>query len=176
VSAPLGPGARAHRRRGLTLIELVIVLAVLAVLGTLAVPSMARLLSRQRLVSAAQTLAADIADARHEAARRGSALHLRAMPGPQWCWSVATAVECPCDAAQAVPTCRLKVVAAKDHPGVSLLQSQALRMEPDGQAQEQALTAATFAAGDAQLRVEVSRLGRPRVCDPTGGVARVPRC
>ncbi|MFO1266354.1 MAG: GspH/FimT family pseudopilin [Rubrivivax sp.] len=45
-------------------------------------------------------LAADIADARHEAARRGQALHIEGRAadsgGPAWCWSVATAPGCPC--------------------------------------------------------------------------------
>ncbi|MFO1286584.1 MAG: prepilin-type N-terminal cleavage/methylation domain-containing protein [Rubrivivax sp.] len=94
-------------QRGLTLLELAVVLAVLAVLGALALPSMAARLRGERLQTAAEMLAADIADARHEAARRGQALHIEGRAadsgGPAWCWSVATAPGCPCGNDGAAP-------------------------------------------------------------------------
>ena len=93
AGAPLG---RPRRRRGLTLLELSIVMAVLAILGALAVPSMAERLAGERLLSAASMYAADIADARHEAARRGQPLHVQASAGPAWCWAVATHAPCAC--------------------------------------------------------------------------------
>lgn len=177
-------------RRGLTLLELVLVMAVLAVLGALAVPSMAARLRTERLQTAAEMLAADIADARHEAARRGQALHIEAQArsasspssGPAWCWSVATAGACPCGEAAAASTttppaaasCRLKTVPAEEHPGVSLVQAQPVHLQPDGLASP--VLAAVFAAGDRQLQVQVSRFGRARVCDPAGASGRVPRC
>lgn len=177
-------------QRGLTLLELAVVLAVLAVLGALALPSMAARLRVERLQAAAEMLAADIADARHEAARRGQALHIEGRAaegsGPAWCWSVATAPACPCGSESPAPSsspgtvsptaaaCRLKTVPAGDHPGVTLVQSQPVHVQPDGQAN--AVVAAVLAAGDRQLQVQVSRFGRARVCDPAGASTRVPRC
>jgi len=170
-----------RRARGLTLLELALVMAVLAILGAIAVPSMAARLRTERLQTAAEMFAADIADARHEAARRGQSLHVEAMAasasnpaaGPAWCWSVATAATCPCgDAVTAA--CRLKTVPAKEHPGVNLVQTQAVHLQPDGQANP--VLAAVFAAGDRQLQVQVSRFGRARVCDPAGTSSRAPRC
>ena len=169
--------ARAHapaacrRRRGLTLIEFVIALAVLAVLGSLALPMLGQQLSRQRLVSAAELLAADIADARQEAARRGGALQLQSSTGSHWCWAVTTTPDCPCQAAAA---CRLKAAGADDHPGISLIAGQSLQFEADGQAQ--AAVAAVFAAGVDRVQVEVTRFGRARVCDPVGAISKLPRC
>ena len=179
-------------KRGLTLLELAIVMVVLAVLASLALPSMAARLRAERLQSAAEMFAADIADARHEAARRGSALHVVAQtaagPGPAWCWSVATRATCSCasaGAAEATPApaaaqaaqtnaCTLKTVPAREHPGVTLAQSQPVRLEPDGQAG--AVLAAVFTSGERQLQVQVSRFGRTRVCDPLGNSTRLPRC
>jgi prepilin-type N-terminal cleavage/methylation domain-containing protein len=176
-------------KRGLTLLELAIAMAVLAVLSALAVPTMASRLRSERLQIAADMLAADIADARHEAARRGSALHVEARSdGAAWCWSVATSVACPCSgtgggapAVAASPpspqaaTCRLKAVPAQEHPGVSLVQSQAVRLDPDGQASP-VLAAVKTAAGERQLQVQVTRFGRARVCDPLGNSPKAPRC
>jgi prepilin-type N-terminal cleavage/methylation domain-containing protein len=189
AAAPARTGRRLHgaspRARGLTLLELALVMAVLAVLGALALPSMAARLRTERLQTVAEMFAADIADARHEAARRGQALHIEAATesavnpatGPSWCWSVATTAACPCGDATAAPAaaaCRLKVVPAKEHPGISLLQTQAVHVQPDGQVNP--VLAAVFAAGDRQLHVQVSRFGRARVCDPAGASSRVPRC
>ncbi|MBL8288094.1 MAG: prepilin-type N-terminal cleavage/methylation domain-containing protein [Rubrivivax sp.] len=184
-------------QRGLTLLELAVVLAVLAVLSALALPNMAARLRAERLQAAAEMLAADIADARHEAARRGQTLHIEGhvegriegrageSSGAAWCWTVATAPGCPCGSeattpasAAASPTspaaCRLKRVAAGDHPGVALVQAQPVQVQADGQANP--VLAAVLAAGDRQLQVQVSRFGRARVCDPAGTSARLPRC
>ena len=100
---------------GFTLLELVVTLAVMAVLGTLALPSLGQRVDRARLAGAAEGLAADIAEARFEAARLGRSLHVQARDGTDWCWSVANAPGCGCAAAQA---CQLKTVQASDHPGV----------------------------------------------------------
>ena len=188
-------------KRGLTLLELAIAMAVLAVLSALAVPSMSARLRAERLQSAAEMLAADIADARHEAARRGSALHVLPRTAGattlSWCWAVAVAPGCDCAAApsaanasgassassaEAAPgagapsaaPCRLKSVPAREHPGVTLVQAEAVRLDPDGQATP--ALAAVFSAGERQLQVQVSRFGRARVCDPLGTSPRQPRC
>ena len=173
------PGRRA---RGLTLLELAVVMAVLALLGTMAVPSMASRLRAERLQSTAEMFAADIADARHEAARRGQPLHIEARAGgttasataAAWCWAVATTASCPCGEAAAAAACRLKIVPAQEHPGVGVLQAQPVHLQPDGQASP--ALAAVFTAGDRQLHVQVSRFGRARVCDPAGASTKVPRC
>ncbi len=177
--SPVSAG-RPRRGRGLTLLELAVVMAVLAVLGALAVPAMAGRLASERLLSTAQMFAADIAEARHEAARRGQALHIQASAGPAWCWAVATQSPCACGDSQAqaqaqtLALCRLKTVAAREYPGVNLLQSESVRLEPDGQASP--VLAAVFVAGERRLQVEVSRFGRARICDPLGTSTRVPHC
>ena len=158
--------------RGLTLLELVIALAVLAVLSTLALPSMQSRVARARLHSAAEALAADLAQARFEAARRGQALHLEVTTGPAWCWAVATTPGCAC--AQAQP-CQLKAVHAQDHPGVRLLQAGAARLDPRGVADGN--PGATFEGGrDEQLRVDLLPLGRTRICTGRGDALRYPKC
>lgn len=180
--ASIARQAPARRSRGLTLLELAVVMAVLAVLGALAVPSMASRLRAERLWTTAEMFAADIADARHEAARRGQPLHIEARAasttsssaGPAWCWAVATAASCPCGDAAAAAACRLKIVPAQEHPGVGLAQTQPLHIQPDGQINPG--LAAVFTAGDRQLHVQVSRFGRTRVCDPAGASTRAPRC
>lgn len=168
------PTLRSLRRaRGLTLLETMVALAVLAILAGLAVPSFGGMLARQRLKIAADDLAMDLAELRFESTRRGVALHLQASPGTDWCYALATAPGCDCRVPQ---SCQLKTVRAREHPGVALTQAQDLRFEPT-------TAAATYGGGallqgrdGTQLRVGVSPLGRPSVCAPQAPVPGYARC
>lgn len=149
------------RTRGLTLIEMMAVIAIIAVLASLAVPPVARVLGAKRLAAAAETLAADLSEARFEAARRGQPYFVAAGSGDKgWCWSVARQPACPCGQ---VAECQLKTSQAADHAGVRLEEGLLAQLDPDGSAQ--GALSATFVSRDNQrLRVEIGRLGRARIC------------
>lgn len=175
VHTPMGLQGRPRRRaRGLTLIELMIVLAVLAVLGALALPSYGARAQRARLQGTAQMLATDVAQTRFEAARRGQPLYLQSAGAGSdgWCWAIATTAGCPCGQQQA---CELSHVAAADHPGVSLADPLDLRFDPDGNAGSRAAVRLSSRGGET-LRVEVSALGRARVCSETAARPGIPSC
>jgi type IV fimbrial biogenesis protein FimT len=157
---------------GLTLLELVICVAVLAVLGLLALPSLGTQLERQRLRNAAQTLAGDITEARFLAAQRGQPVHVLAQDGPQWCWGISMSSGCDCHAAQA---CSIHAAPAASHTGIRLLNGMAIQLEPTGVVQ--AAASATFESphGD-RLRVDVSPQGRPRICALSGAWPQLPAC
>jgi len=159
------------KQLGLTLLEVMIALAMLAIVASLALPSFGAAAERARLKSAAETLAADIADARFEAAQRGQAFNIDFKTGADWCWSVAMAPGCSCGTAQA---CQLKTVQGKDHAGIELLQAGATRLDPTGPADG---GAALFQSsrGD-RLRVELSRLGRASICAAAGTLPGYPAC
>lgn len=157
---------------GFTLLELAIVLAVLAVLGALAVPTLGARVERQRLAAAAQSLAADLANARFEAAQRGQALHVQPASGPAWCWSVSATT--PCDCAQPQP-CQLHRAHAAAHAGVRLVQASSARLEPSGTSL--ATQVATFESrrGE-QLRVLLLPMGRARICTSAGTMTEYAPC
>ncbi len=160
---------------GFTLLELVITLAVLAVLSTLALPSLGSHVDRGRLVGTAELLAADLADARFEAARQGRPLHVVAHGGSQWCWSVATAPGCGCATPEA---CQLKTVQANDHPGVNLLDPFSVQLHPGGEANGQ--PGRLQGRQGQRLRVALTPLGRARICAetpaPAAHTGRYPPC
>lgn len=166
---------------GLTLIELMVALAVMAVLGALALPAMGTQMERQRLALAAETLAADLAEARFNAARSGQAMQITATAGSGgrlWCWQVkpataaTEAAPCPCVKAR---SCNHRTVASGEHPGVKLAQGHRVLVQADGTAQ--AGTAAVFESPRGErLRVDLLALGRSRICGPAGPLGRYAAC
>jgi type IV fimbrial biogenesis protein FimT len=157
--------------RGLTLLEMMVALAIVAVLATLALPSFGSMMSRQRLKAAAEMMSMDLAELRLLAAQRGQPMHVNLSAGAQWCYALAVASGCDCRVPQG---CQLKTVSARDHPGVTLLQSQDLRIDP--QAVTHASGALLQGSDGARLRVGLSPLGRPRVCAPDTPVSGFTAC
>lgn len=162
-------GARARRAAGLTLIELMVAIAVLAVLATLALPSFGSLLERHRLSAAAETLALDLSETRFQSAQSGQPLHVVFRPGRDWCWAVARTPACDCR--DAAPACALKTVRAEELPGVELRSAQDARFDPAVDAgaplQRREMVLRSRGAAD-ELRVQLSPLGRASVCSTTG--------
>ncbi|MGL6109284.1 MAG: prepilin-type N-terminal cleavage/methylation domain-containing protein [Rubrivivax sp.] len=159
--------------RGLTLLELLVALAVVAVLASLALPSFGAMLVRHRLKAAAENLAVDLAELRFQATQRGQALHLHYATGTSWCYALATVSGCDCHVAQ---NCQLKTVRAKDHPGVQLVEAQNVLFDAAPDTRVGSGSAVLQAADGAQLRVGLSRLGRPNVCAPGVAVPGYPHC
>ena len=158
--------------RGFTLIEIAIALAVMAILGAIALPNFGAALERHRLQATAQALAADISEARFEAARRGHALHLQSSTGPAWCWSVSEKPGCSCGQADA---CQLRNVRATDHPGVRLISAHSLQLEDVGANQAGPAAVLESTSGN-RLRVDVTALGRTRICAAAGNWPKLPKC
>jgi type IV fimbrial biogenesis protein FimT len=161
------------RAAGLTMIELVFVIAVMAILAALALPSFNARLERQRLHGAAETLSADLAEARFESARRGQALFVEASVGEKaWCWAVTTQTGCDCAQAQA---CQLRNAQSKAYSGIKLLEPKPVRLDPAGTTET--ITVASFESRRGErLRVDLQALGRVRICTAAGPDTRYPHC
>jgi Tfp pilus assembly protein FimT len=163
-----------RRGRGLTVIEIVVALAVLAIVGALAMPSYGARIDRERVQGAAEALAADVNEARFEAARQGRPLHVNAFGGPAWCWAVAQTPECPCGSGQA---CQLRSARERDHGGVVLASSGHIEMGPDGRSASPPGNGFELeSARGLRLRVSVSAMGRAHICTVRGESLRYPRC
>jgi len=161
--------------RGITLIECVIAIALVAALMSIALPSFGEAMSRARLRSAAQDLALGLGNARLESVRSGAGpVHVTVRPGSSWCWSVGPVPNVDCHNPSAAGM--LHVVRADDYAGVT--RTRGVSTSFDGR---DTLAAAGFAAEFAlpqgqQLRVQVTPLGRASICSPQRSLLDFPRC
>ena len=147
-------------------------LVIVTLLATMALPSLGGGAERARLKSAAETLASDLAEARFEAARRGSSLRVDFTGGADWCWVVATQSGCPCGAAQ---SCQLKAEQAKAYNGIQVVSAQGAVFAADGSAADGGGALFQSSRGE-QLRVSLAALGRARICAVGGSVRGYPAC
>ena len=156
--------ASTPRRRGFTLLELAIVLAVLGILLAMGVPSYANFLARQQLRAVGEQLAMELRHAR-EASVRGQSLHASFRGGPDWCWGISQGQ--PCDCASGVPACNVSVGRAAEFPRVQMERAgEPLSFEPGaGRLLAAGETAFGTRAGHA-LVVRSSLLGRTQLCGP----------
>jgi type IV fimbrial biogenesis protein FimT len=161
---------------GLSLIELAVVLAVLVILATVALPPVNQHLQRQRLALAAETLAADVAEGRFEAARLGRAVTLATQASEHWTWTLSAAAAGPNSAtAGTLAGAAFRQVSHSAHPGVRLIGSHSLALLPTGMAA--ASTVAVFESPKGErLRVATGPTGRARVCSETAAWGRYSAC
>jgi type IV fimbrial biogenesis protein FimT len=160
--------------RGITLIECVITVAIVAALMSIALPSFGEAMARARLRAAAQDLALDLGNARLESVRQGAGLvHVSLRPGPSWCWAVGPVADADC---HNPPAGTLHVARAGDYIGVTM--TRGVDTAFDGR---DPLATAGFAAEFAsqqgqQLRVQMTPLGRATICSLQGSSLDFPRC
>jgi type IV fimbrial biogenesis protein FimT len=179
----------AHRYpRGVTVIELMIVVAVVAILASLAGPSFRSLLDRQRVRSAAANLNVDVQYARSEAVRNNApvTVSFSASSSP-WCYGiVGGSSACDCNTAG---SCSLKTVRGDDFANVSITlaggtgftisprQGQISAIAGGGSGA--ATTAVTFIStttSSAQLQSRLNALGRVLQCAPGGSLPGYVTC
>jgi prepilin-type N-terminal cleavage/methylation domain-containing protein len=160
---------RLHHRlhqAGVTLIEVAVALAVFVILATVAVPPISKHMQRQRLSLAAETLAADVAEGRFEAARLGKAVTVAAHTNHEWLWTLST------PASGATP---LRQVGHGAHPGVRLVGGQGVTLLPTGFSAANTVAVFESPRGE-RLRVATGPTGRARVCSETAAWGRYSAC
>jgi type IV fimbrial biogenesis protein FimT len=173
------------RLRGISLLEMAIVIALVAVIGATAFPSFTALVDARRLEGAATRLAADIQFARSEAIARNRPLRLsvRAAAGAT-CWIVHTgaAADCSCGAGNAPALCSGGAVAIK-----SVVLANAERVGVAGNVGSivfdplhgTSTPTGTLRIVDARGRAihhVVNVLGRVRSCSPDAALPGYPAC
>ncbi len=157
--------------RGLTLIELLLALTIVAIVATTSLPSMRALIERQQLRGAVNDLHAELLNARREALRRNTPVSLsfrRDEGGAPWCYALSDDGPCDCFEADA---CTLSGAARRITRGdgfgaVALVTNFTPLHTATFQPARGTANAgtATLSIGGRRVEVRLSALGRVRVC------------
>ena len=165
----------ARAARGITLIECVIALAILAALMSIALPSFGDAMARARLRTAAEDLALGLGNARLESVRAGAGkVYVTVAPGASWCWSVGSVANVDCLNPPAGST--IHTVRAGDYPGITMTSGVSTSFDGRDTLATAGFAAEFVSAQGGALRVRVTPLGRASICAPEGRSLDFPRC
>lgn len=180
------------RQKGVTLIEAMVVIAVLGILLSVGVPAMNTFVEKNRLKDAAETITNDLHYARSESIKRNKDIFVSFTTDgtTNWCYGLRETSACDCtvtigDANACVlnvaGTPVLKTTASSEFSAIKLTQttftgSNASFNPIRGTANAGSVIVKSVSGKE--LRVTMSTLGRVRVCSPSGSdnVVGYPSC
>ena len=170
--------------RGLTLMELMVTVAIMAILLVLAVPSFNAFLARGRLSGAAEGLALDLQLAKSEAVRRSADVTISFSPVGAWCYGAVVSITA-CDCTDQVPLCSLRRVDSTAYSGVTMdatsFTGNATTFSARlGMASPGWVNLTHPAAGTLQVSVgepeQTTPSSQVRICSTSGALGHYPAC
>jgi prepilin-type N-terminal cleavage/methylation domain-containing protein len=180
---------RARAQRGITLIELMVVVALMAIVISLVAPSMRELLAAQRVQSINAELVGNLQYARAEAVRRNLPVFLRfSSNSTRTCYVIyLAAVHGTCNCLYGTGTActgdheEIRTVVVPRTLSVALAASSSVSTIVNFDKDTGRTTPNTFTVDVAStvrgtLRTTVNATGRPTVCSPDGSIRQVPQC
>ena len=171
-------------QRGVSLVELCVVAAIVGVLLAAAVPAMHKLRQAQRLQAVAQTVMVDLKQLRSEAMQASEAVHMRFsqhVEGSCYILHTGASGACRCES-EAVTACPAEGRVLKQEwipasRGIAVRANvTAISFQPRQGTATMAGRIEIVGADGAAIHHVVSIAGRARSCSPSGTIGNLPRC
>lgn len=162
---------------GFTLLELMITVAIAGIIATMAVPSFQRMLERNRLKEAVESLKSDLMFARTEAIKRSTNLNVSIIvDGDDWCYGIDDDnTACDCDTSG---SCALKTVDGDEFTGTIADASKNVAFNfrhgyliDQDQEEEDEDIEITLSTTNYSAKTTISIAGRITICSPDSSKA-----
>lgn len=168
-----------NRNLGITLIEVIIVLAIVAIVTATSAPYFGDLIDKRRLIGAGETLFSDLRLAQSESIKRNQTIFVSfKKTGDNWCYGMNEGSECDC---QIPSECKIdnirKVKTNENFKNITLQKARFAgnrtytAFDPlKGYAQANGVKNGSIwlqSTNGTQLALIINRLGRVRFCSPT---------
>jgi type IV fimbrial biogenesis protein FimT len=167
------------RDSGITLVEVMVVIAIIGILAAIAVPSYQDMIERNRLKQAAESLQSDMQFARTEAIKRSRDVLVTRSVGNAgaWCYGLTTKAACDCSQtdAAAADYCEIRRFPGGDLSTISMAASVADSSFSFRRGTSSPHNITFTAANSDTARILVSYIGRVRICT-TSGLFGYPAC
>lgn len=156
-----------HKQSGFSLIEAMVVVAIIAIMAGLAAPSMQQMLANSRIQTAAEGILSGLQLARTEAIRRNADLAF--CSGVSGAWEIFLGADC-----EGTP---IQARTSNESPNVTITPVPAqVAFNSLGRASaSMVVNVSSTVAGTRSLRVTVNVGGQVRMCDPGLSTANDPR-
>lgn len=179
-----------RRKAGFSLIELMVVVAVLAIIVTIAAPNLQIFIDKNRVVGAAEAVYNQVQQARSEAVKQSASMEMVFSDETAWCSGFSRQGATPCDCTDDLDgeapcgiladgqTMVLKVLKGADYRGVTMVDVAVASIVFDGVRGTTGMDESVTLQSEMgrQMQVEINPLGRVRLCSPNGSVGGYPEC
>lgn len=166
------------KQKGVTLVEILVVVVIIGILMTAAVPSYRANIEQNRLKEVVNAFKSDMQLARTEAVKQNRYVFISRSPGNAgaWCYGLNIDENCSCGTAN---SCSIKTVSGSEFSNqVSMAASTANNSRFDFRQGTIGAGGVTFSTANYQARVTFNNVGRIGICTPseTTGLSGYKEC
>jgi type IV fimbrial biogenesis protein FimT len=160
------------KHNGFTLLELMIVVAIIGIVSSIAAPSFSDMIETNRLKSVTQSLQDDVQFTRTEAIKKSQNIILvitkTSSTAGDWCYGLSTKATCNCTVTNTVAAnyCEIKIVTGAGFNTTSVSASTAIAFDFRRGTIPTAVEV-SFSTAHYQASNFVSEVGRAVICTPT---------